>query len=223
MRADAVTGRRRTQRGYTLMEMGLVLSLLAMIASYAYPSLQRQLERRAVQNTADGVGTFAQLALQYHALEERWPDDIDALLRHFSLQGNFRNRNGFGRAYALRAAADGHLEVHTRTDTPEQALALHRLTRPLSVVQGTSVTVSIPPSGNEEEHLALLPRDGSRPMLGNIDLNGRALHNLSVLSVAGTASVRIRNTAGTAHLSADSIDADAMFVETLRAGRFLYR
>ncbi len=211
------------QRGYTLVEMALVLALLAMIAGYTYPALQRQLERRAVQNTATGIGSFGQLALQYHALEKHWPDDLDTLLQHFSLQGNFRNRNGFGRVYQLDVTAGGQLAVRTRTDTREQALSLQRLTRPLSVAQGTSVTVSFPPPGSEEAHLALLPRDGSRPMLGDLDLNRRAVHNLSALSTTGTARVRIRNAAGTAHLSADSIDAGALHVDTLRAGEFLYK
>jgi len=209
--------------GYTLVEMALALALLSMITGYTYPALQRQLERRAVDNTAQGIGAFAQLASQYHVQERRWPDDLDTLLQHFSLQENFRNRNGFGRVYSLGVTAGGQLAVHTRTDTREQALSLQRLMRPLSTARGTSVTVSFPPPGSEAAHLGLLPRDGSRPMLGDLDLNHRAVHNLSALSTTGTARVRIRNAAGTAHLSADSIDASALHVDILPAGEFLYQ
>ncbi len=211
--------RRSAVAGYSLVELMLVLGVLAVVAAYTYPGIQREMEERAVGNTAHGIRMLAELALQYHADQTAWPADPAEIERHFSLAGFLHNRNGFGFPYTLRPGGGGTLQIVTETDTDGQAIALRALTRPLAGGSGEEVVVTVPAPSADQIHDALLPRDGSRPMTGDLDLNGGDIRN------AGNVNTRDLTSTGrmmARAVLAETVSARALSAEVFRARRFLY-
>ena len=205
--------------GYTLVELMLVLGVLAVVAAYTYPGLQREMQERAVENTARGIRMLAELAVQYYSDQNAWPANPAELERHFSLTGFLHNRNGFGRPYTLRSGGGGTLQLATETDTAEQAITLRALTRPLAGGGGSEVVVTVPVPADSQAHLALLPRDGSRPMTGSLNLDGSDILN------AGAMHTRDLTSTGrmmTRSIVTETLSARALSAETFRARRFLY-
>ena len=205
--------------GYTLVELMLVLGVLAVVAAYTYPGMQREMEQRAVENTAHGIRMLAELALQYHGDQDAWPANTTEIENHFGLTGFLNNRNGFGRLYMLRPGSGGTLQIVTETDTNGQAIALRALTRPLAGGSSSEVVVTVPAPANDLVHDELLPRDGSRPMTGSLDLNGNNIRNIGSLNTRDlTSTGRMTGRA----LVAETVSTRALSSEVFRARRFLY-
>ena len=63
---------RRTRRGYTLLELLLVLTILVILAAVAYPSIDGMFRHERLQAAADSVRA-AMVQARAHAMEEARP------------------------------------------------------------------------------------------------------------------------------------------------------
>jgi len=169
--------------GFTLLELLLSLTALALVLQGFYVWKQAALEEAAVQRTVDGFVLIDEAAYAFHVEQARWPTSLTELRDPIApllppLSGTVDPVvNGVGGAYVLAVIApDLGVQVTTTMQTHEQAQRVQRSFphRTLPVVLGSSDVVfqqRVAPK-DSTDHQLLVWRDGSRTMTGNLDFDG---------------------------------------------------
>ena len=178
----------RVSRGYSLIEMTVVLALVA-VASQGLVSYQNRLSDESVVNrTVDAVARIDEALIAYRLDVGAWPANITLLSAYLP---NFDPVNGAGFDFTIRAVPP-NLVLDTYVLNERQRTAIHQsfpansvaLGAPLGTCTnetdcGISLGVGIP--GLETSHQALFLQDGSEPFLGNLDMDGNQIENVSNL------------------------------------------
>ena len=76
----------RTARGFTLVELLVVLSIIALLLSLAVPRYFQHIERSKAAVLRENLATLRDALDQYHADKERWPDSLETLARDHYLR-----------------------------------------------------------------------------------------------------------------------------------------
>lgn len=160
---------RNTQAGFTLMEMTLVMAVMIGIAVVALPKIQQETDHLLVDKATEEMRMWLEAGMAYYRDTGSWPGDTSVLVTGGYMPSGSAT-GPWGSSYTLAPAA-GRLQI--TYDAGEQKFA-ERISAelPLASVAGSVVTAEIVVPGTELVHDALLPRDGSRPMTGTLDMAG---------------------------------------------------
>ena len=139
-------GRRKTSRGFTLIETMIVVGIVAVLSSIAYPSLEAQVLRA---RRTDGLIALmqAQLAQERHRANNRTYGDLTEIgLRATSMSGYYTLQ-------VNSSSVDGYEVVATATgrqarDTGCQTLRLAAYGASLGYASGPNASASNPADVN---------------------------------------------------------------------------
>ena len=189
--------RRRRNNGFTLLELLLSLTALALVLQGVYAWKRAALEEAAVQRTVDGFVLIDEAAYAFHVEQARWPtslaelrDPLAPLLPPLTSGGSDPVTNGVGGAYALAAIPpDLGIRVTTTMQTREQALRVQRSfpqrTRPVAPASTNVVFEQRVAPKDSTDHELLVWRDGSRAMTADLDFDGNEAANVRRLRMQG--------------------------------------
>ncbi|MDO8827968.1 type II secretion system protein [Methylophaga sp.] len=173
------------QSGFTIIELLVVMMVISIFAApFAYQHIQKFEEDRIAITIAE-VNDLFQSAQNYAGKENgEWPSEADncasaitTMSNSIYLQG-FSVRSPFGTNYTTSCTTGNAKRFIVTIDAVNAGNAvLLDADLPASTVTGNIVTVSVPmPSAIPAlEHL--LPRDGSRPMTGALNMDDNNILN----------------------------------------------
>ncbi|MBL4571573.1 MAG: hypothetical protein JKY40_10580 [Gammaproteobacteria bacterium] len=216
---------RHNQKGFGLIGASLSLGILAYVAFQLIPIASRLQFYTYRTATVVGINELAQASKTYFVDPinvSSWPADTDTLVAGNYLAG-FANRNGYGFPYSFTITGDS-IVITTETPNVEQANNVASHFGGLATVTGTNVAVVWSAPGNDANHEALIPRDGSRDIFGtithrvgsgaNLDLGSNNITSVNTFDSSG--SVTARNGALTGLLSSDVGAIDVLTVNEIR-------
>ena len=100
----------RHNKGFTLIELSLVVVLSAILAGALVPNFVRSLHIEAARKTALEMSQIAEAGRVYYIEHNDWPEDLQALKTAGALDPAWDGRGPFGKVYTLQP--DGvNLEV----------------------------------------------------------------------------------------------------------------
>jgi type II secretion system protein G len=151
--AHAPSSSSRRDRGFTLVEIMVVVVIIGLLASLAIPGFQRVRDRARVSRTANDLRVFAQAFETYLMEQGGWPADAAPGVIPTELVGrlpnSFRQATPFGGRYEWD------------NESGLKSITLYQLT--VSVAQVTKLDVLI---------------DDGNPSTGNFRYNGTEWHYL---------------------------------------------
>lgn len=177
----------RRRRGFTLMEMLAVLAVIALLGQGYMRWKSGVVEDQIVQRTVDGFALVDEAAYAFRldsGTPPAWPGSMAVLSPYL---GAGTPANGVGTGYTLTATPTS-LQMQTAMLSEGQARAVARAF-PLNATFDPvtfAVTLEIPVPGHETSHEALLPRDGTREMLADLDFGGFSAINVDRVEATGT-------------------------------------
>ena len=152
-----------------MLPMALTVAMIGFLAYQLIPmasTLQYYTFRTA---TVTGINELAAASKVFYidpANANAWPADPQTLAANNYLAG-FQNRNGYGYPYTFSVVGNT-LNITTQVSDAVQANEVASHFAGLAVTNGNEVTVSWSVPGAEASHEALIPRDGSRDVFGQI-------------------------------------------------------
>jgi general secretion pathway protein G len=75
------------QKGYTLIEMMIVLSIMGILATMAMPNMQRAIIRAKEASLRNTLFVFRDVIDQYYADQGQYPESLDELAEKFYIRG----------------------------------------------------------------------------------------------------------------------------------------
>ena len=183
----------RTSKGFTLIELLLVMMITSiLVGPYIYQKTVELKEER-VRITLSEISDIATSAQNYAAEQNlKWPDEDNqcnsaiTLMRNDGYLGSLSDTSIYDTSYSTSCSnsAGNRFVVEVVTQTAEQAeiLASHL---PSSEASGKSINFSVPLPSSIPALEHLLPRDGSRPMTGDLDLGDNNIVNINDVFASG--------------------------------------
>lgn len=187
-------------KGYTLLELAMVIGIMAFMTSQAMPALFERAAERSVDHSVKGIGILAHAAVAYRTDERfldagtgqygSWPATLGDLEGTgcgvpvvpgcHNYLGEFTGRNGFGRPYTFVLEGEALVIVSEAPEPYSRRIAFRAGPNATHVdavppsVDG-EVRVHIPPPGQESllAHYAML--DGSRPFVDDVTIGAGAV------------------------------------------------
>ena len=174
-----------SQSGFTIIELLVVMMVISIMAApFAYQHIQKFEEDRIAITVAE-VNDLFQSAQNFAAEQDgEWPSEADNCATAIStmdtenyLQG-FNVRSPFGTNLSTSCTTgDGKRFIVTIDAVDAGNAELLDAGLPSSTVSGSLVTVSVPLPAVIPALEHLLPRDGSRPMTGDLDMDDNNILN----------------------------------------------
>ncbi len=141
------------KKGFTLIELSLVLFIAMVMASAVVPNFVRSLHIEAARKTALEMSQIAEAGRAYYIEQKQWPDGIDALRTAGFMDNAWGGKNPFGGLYTL-ARTGSLLEI--ATTLPGDMAQVAGVLLPMPAVSGTRVSFSVTPPGADA-----LPQTGT--------------------------------------------------------------
>ncbi len=178
-----------TEGGHILMEILVGVVILSMIIGGGMAFARSMIENRQVTATERGIVTLSEALYNYRMIEREWPGtvgDLSIYAPTFSGGG----RNGVGQPYALDPPSplnDPRAPIVIETDLldADRATRVAREFPNTGSVTGTTLRVEVPVPGHEPAREAMLPRDGTRDMDGDLDMDGNDIDDVATINVGG--------------------------------------
>lgn len=180
----------RTNKGFTLIELLLVMMITSiLVGPYIYQKTV-ELKDERVRITMSEISDIATSAQNYAAEQNlKWPDEDNqcrsaiSLMRDDGYLGSLSDISIYETSYStLCSSINGSrffVEVETKTSAEAEILASYL---PSSDASGKSISFSVPLPSSIPALDHLLPRDGSRPMTGDLDLDENNIENVNQIS-----------------------------------------
>lgn len=181
------------QAGFTLIELMISMLIVSvLIVPFVYQKqvkFKEELDAITLSEIQD-IGTSA----QNYAAEQNlsWPDEENqcssaiSLLKNEGYLSGLSDNSVFETAYKTTCTSSPgsrfSVEVDTKTSAQAEILASYLAS---SVVTGKTVSYSIPLPSSIPALEHLLPRDGSRPMTGDLDLGDNNIVNINDATAKG--------------------------------------
>ena len=171
------------------MEILVGVVVVSMIIGGAMAFAKSRIENRQVTATERGIVTLSEALYNYRMIERAWPGavgDLSTYAPTFSGGG----RNGVGQPYALDPPSplnDPRAPIVIETDLldADRATRVAREFPNTGSVAGTTLRVEVPVPGHEPAREAMLPRDGTRDMDGDLDMDGNDIDDVATINVGG--------------------------------------
>ena len=170
------------QRGFTLMELMVVLAIMAAAAAAGVQYVQAKTVELRLQRTAETVRSIEEAGLQYYRATGGWPANLAALTAGNYLPSPFPT-SPFGTAYSV-SVISGRMAVSVSADTAANANVIASFL-PLPTVSGVTVQSEVVVPGSEAAHDALLDLAGTRVMTGNLQMGGNDITNARNIDTNG--------------------------------------
>jgi prepilin-type N-terminal cleavage/methylation domain-containing protein len=174
---------KRLNSGFTLIELTIVLFVMSLLVAPLVYQQIKKFEEDMVEITVSEINDLFQSAQNYAAEQNgEWPSEIDNCASAVTVMETeqyllgFNTLTPFGTNLITSCTTEEGKRFNVTIDAGTSAKA-HRLDGylPSSTVSGSIVTVSVPMPASIPALEHLLPRDGSRPMTGDLDMGGNRL------------------------------------------------
>lgn len=149
------------QRGFTLIELAIVLAILAVLAGAAIPYAASQVRTQAAETVAREMLAVADAAKSYYVANAAWPASLGALQSAGSLPSGWSAQNPFGQAYTITSATTLTVQTTVPTDVAPAVARLAPLGSQTPVPGGTRVAGTWPRPGQSSDLASVqgLPRN----------------------------------------------------------------
>ena len=171
----------RRQRGYTLVEAGFALVIATLLATAGLTAIAKRTEDMKVQRAQTEMLQLLEAGMAYYRDFSTWPASTAPLIAGNYIPASAIN-GPWGGTYSL-SVVGGQLQVSYNATQAKYANVISA-TLPFANVVGTTVTGQIVVPGTELAHNALLPRDGSRPMTGALNMGGQNINNANAINAS---------------------------------------
>lgn len=179
----------RAARGFTLVELAIVLAILAVLASAVAPVGIRQVEVRYAQRTGREITAIQEAAKWYYVDTRGWPGAIDQLRAGGYLSASWPAATPWGDPYTLSAAGTT-LSVSAEVPAGLEGVVTQFLISPTTAPGAPGkvrVTSTIPIPGKEASLAMLVHKEGDTMtgplVIDNAGLSVRQAGGASVFSV----------------------------------------
>jgi len=95
----------RNQRGFTLLEIAVVLVVITILAGAAMPTVAKKVRIAYAQKTAQEIGIIQDASKNYYIDNKGWPASISTLQTAGYLSSVWSGNNPWGNAYAVSEGA----------------------------------------------------------------------------------------------------------------------
>ncbi len=211
-----------SQAGFSALELVIVLSVLTLLTIQFVPLREEYSKSVAEQYTLQGLFELSNAAKAFFVNEGNgsWPANLNALLvakllPGYEAEGSRRFNNGFGKPFSVTPEGDS-LQISTEVGDTVSAQTIVQEWGPLASFDAATarVTVVVLRPGYEVSHYALLPRDGSRPMTGDLSLGNQNLVDADLLFANQINALDVR--------ARDQVIADVVETRLISADEFEY-
>ena len=134
----------RNKRGFSLIELCIVIGLLAILAGSITPVFIKRVQVKAGEKTAQEMSVIQQAALSYFTVNAAWPANLAALKSAGYLNPSWVTNNPWQNAYAISSNATSFTVL---TTVPQEWTNLVARDLPTSSIAGTTVSSSVPAPG----------------------------------------------------------------------------
>lgn len=201
-------GRARRQGGYMLFDVVVWIGIAAILLGAFYQISATFAENRRIAGTGDGISLISEALYNYRMQERRWPASMGDLAGYApNLSSGMKN--GFGQPYTLAPPAVltdpvAPITVHTTLPSEDIAENVVRQFYGRGTRTGTRISVEVPIPGHEPARDALLARDGTRDMDGDLDMDSHDLQDVGGIT-ARTLSASSNISVGGSTLSGNRV------------------
>lgn len=182
-----------SQRGFTLIEIMVALMVLSILMIPLVNQKANEFQDDIVKLAVGEINDLFQSAQNYAAENNGdWPDEATLCANAIStldtagFLSGFAAASPYGNNYVTSCTTGAGKRFEITLDTGSSGKA-NRLKGylPSTTVTGNSITVSVPLPASIPAFDSLLPRDGSREMTGDLDMDGNSILNAENLEFDG--------------------------------------
>lgn len=135
------------KRGFSLIELCIVLGILALLASSVTPVFIKGVQIKAAEKTALEMSAIQQAALSYYVTNNAWPQNIAALQSAGYVDSSWVPNNPWQNTYVLSSNVNSFTVT---TVVPAEWTALVARDLPSSSVSASTVASFVPAPGDAE-------------------------------------------------------------------------
>jgi len=210
----------RPQGGFTLVELTVVMLILLTVTAATVPNYVEDIHKARTEATINEVWNIIDGAQNFVANNGNWPDEsngcADALSTMRAATGYIDGVEDESPWHDPTDNPDGDYDTSCTTDNftvtvttdPEWA-GLVANTLPATEIAGAETTTSVPVPGEVPGLASLLPRDGSRPMTGDLDMDGNNVENAGNVAAESVQTINDIDAGGdifaNGNISADTV------------------
>ena len=166
---------RRASRGFTMVELLIVLGVSTAIAVASFPKLKAKADGKIAERAAEEATNWLIAARAFRQDFGAWPASAQDLIDNGYMDASALD-TPFQSNYTLTVNGN-NIQVSIDTGSAKFAKLLSGSSLPSVSATGNVVTAEVPAPGLEVALEAYLPRDGSRAMTGDLDAGNNNITN----------------------------------------------
>lgn len=194
------SGQARRSGGYLLFEVAVGIAIASILIGAFYQISTTIAENRRMGKTEEGFVLISEALYNYRMQEREWPTALNDLASYApNLSSGLLN--GFGQPYTLTLTAAANdliapIRINTQLPTEDIAENIVREFYGRGTRTGSQISVEVPIPGHEPAREALLARDGTRDMDGDLDMDNFDLDDVGQINTNTLAATTNINVAG---------------------------